>query len=80
MSTLERELRSRIDDKFRNAIEEQRREAKNLTNKLTLLKNEIAISLLDKDTIDFVRNVKREWNHVLSRSKTFEERVANLQN
>lgn len=55
------------------------RDLKESSNKMTLLKNEISLSLLDRDTIQFIKNIKREWNHLLSRSKTFDDKVNELQ-
>lgn len=43
-----------------------------------MLKSQIDLNLLEPEIISFIRNVKKEWNHVLSRSKTFEERMSTL--
>ena len=36
------------------------------------------ISLIDKDTQQFLKGVKKDWNHLLSRSKTNENLVRDL--
>ena len=51
----------------------QSSDQKALNNKITLLKNEMAISLLDKDTFEFIKNVKKDWNHVVSRQTSYEK-------
>ena len=68
-----------MDEKVREVKESQFSNAKDFSNKFTLLKNEISLSLLDKDTINFIKGIKREWNHLLSRSKTYDDKVNELQ-
>lgn len=75
----EQELRERITNKVQELKDMHFRDLKESSNKMTLLKNEISLSLLDRDTIQFIKNIKREWNHLLSRSKTFDDKVNELQ-
>ena len=39
------------------------------------MKNEMALSMLDSSTLQLLRSVKKDWNSVLSRSKTYEEKI-----
>ena len=39
------------------------------------MKNEMALSMLDSSTLQLLRSVKKDWNGVLSRSKTTEEKL-----
>ena len=38
----------------------------------------MSLSLLDQTTIDFIRRIKKEWNGVLSRSSTYEEKLKQI--
>lgn len=35
----------------------------------------MALSMLDSSTLQLLRSVKKDWNSVLSRSKTYEEKI-----
>lgn len=69
---MERDLRYRMDQKISEMKDSQSSDQKLFNNKITLLKNEMAISLLDKDTFEFIKKVKQDWNHLVSRQTTYE--------
>ena len=48
-------------------------------NKIVALKSEMSLGLLDKNMIEFVKKIKKDWNHVMSRSNKYEERIKEMQ-
>lgn len=76
--TLEKEIRRRLDEKWKDAQDRQRSDSKDLSNKLIKLKNEMSLAMLDRNTLDFIRKIKKEWNGVISRSSTYEARLKDM--
>ena len=76
--TLEKDLRKRLDEKWKDALESQRRDERDYNNKIVALKSEMSLGMLDKNMIDFIKKIKKEWNKVLSRSSKCEELMKEL--
>ena len=36
--------------------------------------------MLDSNMIEFIKKIKKDWNHVLSRSSTYEEKMKEMSN
>ena len=74
----ERELRARIDNKFQDAEDKQRRDRNEMLNKHTMLKQEMSLSMLDADMLGFLKGMHKEWNKLLHRTDKASERIERL--
>lgn len=75
---LERDLRTRIDNKIEDAEEKQRRDSKDLYNKHTMLKQEMSLSMLDNDMLGFLKGFQKEWNKLLYHSDQTGEKLGTM--
>ena len=67
-----------MDEKWKDTQDRQRSDSKDLSNKLIQLKNEMSFAMLDRNELDFIRKIKKEWNGVISRSSTYEARLKDM--
>ena len=74
----ETKMRQRLEQQIEDNGESSRREIKGISDRLIHLRNEVKLSMLEEDMIKFIKGVKKDWNRVLSRSQTFEDKFNDL--
>ena len=61
-------------------MDRARSDQKDLTNKLIQLRNEMSLGLLDKNMIDFIRKMRKEWSNIQNQSNQYGERIQEMSN